>query len=158
MRCTENERYCTAESAITWPLNPLIQQTPPAFFIAAVSWNETLDQPDYPGLPQTNPDYPRTCCKEHYALFRFPPQNFKKVHQKGYKGRPLYQFDLVSTDYRHTSAVLATGSTSAVVNLGFAFSSCNKIISTVLTGLDYLSSSRALTRAFKCRGWRAPSR
>jgi hypothetical protein len=26
------------------------------------------------------------------------------------------------------------------------------------TGLDYLSSSRALTRAFKCRGWRAPSR
>ena len=27
-----------------------------------------------------------------------------------------------------------------------------------LTGLDYLSSSRALTRAFKCRGWRAPSR
>ena len=28
----------------------------------------------------------------------------------------------------------------------------------VLIGLDYLSSSRALTRAFKCRGWRAPSR
>jgi len=27
----------------------------------------------------------------------------------------------------------------------------------VWTGLDYLSSSRALTRAFKCRGWRAPS-
>ena len=26
------------------------------------------------------------------------------------------------------------------------------------TGLGYLSSSRALTRAFKCRGWRAPSR
>ena len=26
------------------------------------------------------------------------------------------------------------------------------------TGLDYMSSSRALTRAFKCRGWRAPSR
>ena len=26
------------------------------------------------------------------------------------------------------------------------------------TGLDYLTSSRALTRAFKCRGWRAPSR
>ena len=26
------------------------------------------------------------------------------------------------------------------------------------TGLDYLSSSRTLTRAFKCRGWRAPSR
>lgn len=44
-----------------------------------------------------------------------------------------YQFDLVSTDYRHTSAVLATGSTSAVVNLGFAFSSCNKIISTMRT-------------------------
>jgi hypothetical protein len=44
-----------------------------------------------------------------------------------------YQFDLVSTDYRHTSAVLATGATSAVVNLGFAFSSCNKIISTMRT-------------------------
>ena len=26
------------------------------------------------------------------------------------------------------------------------------------TGLDYLSSSRTPTRAFKCRGWRAPSR
>ena len=25
-------------------------------------------------------------------------------------------------------------------------------------GLDYLSSSRTPTRAFKCRGWRAPSR
>ena len=44
-----------------------------------------------------------------------------------------YQFDLVSTDYRHTSAVLAAGATSAVVNLGFAFSSCNKIISTMRT-------------------------
>ena len=35
-------------------------------------------------------------------------------------------------------------------NLLCAFSSPN--------GLDYLSSSRAPTRAFKCRGWRAPSR
>jgi len=32
-------------------LDPLIQQPPPAFFIAAVSWNETFDQPDYHRLP-----------------------------------------------------------------------------------------------------------
>ena len=59
MRYTENERYYTAESTITWPLDPLIQQPPPLFFIAAFSWNETFNQPDYPGLPQTTPDYQR---------------------------------------------------------------------------------------------------
>jgi len=57
MRCTENEGYYTAESTITWPLDPLIQQPPPLFDLtAAVSWNETFDQPDYPRL---TPDYPR---------------------------------------------------------------------------------------------------
>lgn len=44
-----------------------------------------------------------------------------------------YKFDIVSTDYRHTSSVLAAAQQSAVVNLGFAFSSCNKIISCMRT-------------------------
>lgn len=44
-----------------------------------------------------------------------------------------YKFDLVTTDYRHTSAVISAGATASVVNLGFAFSSCNKIISVMRT-------------------------
>lgn len=44
-----------------------------------------------------------------------------------------YKFDIITTDYRHTSAVIPAGSANAVVNLGFAFSSCNKIISTMRT-------------------------
>lgn len=44
-----------------------------------------------------------------------------------------YQFDIVSTDYRHTSAVLPAGAVSSVTNLGFAFSSCNKIIACMRT-------------------------
>lgn len=44
-----------------------------------------------------------------------------------------YQFDIVSTDYRHTSAVLPAGVVSSVTNLGFAFSSCNKIIACMRT-------------------------
>lgn len=43
------------------------------------------------------------------------------------------KFDLITTDYRHTSASLAAGVVSSVVNLGFAFSSCNKIISCMRT-------------------------
>jgi len=39
------------------------------------------------------------------------------------------KFDLITTDYRHTSAIIGAGATSSVVNLGFAFSSCNKILS-----------------------------
>ena len=43
------------------------------------------------------------------------------------------KFDLITTDYRHTSSIIGAGATSAVVNLGFAFSSCNKIISCMRT-------------------------
>lgn len=43
------------------------------------------------------------------------------------------KFDLITTDYRHTSAIIGTGATSSVVNLGFAFSSCNKILSCMRT-------------------------
>ena len=43
------------------------------------------------------------------------------------------KFDLITTDYRHTSAIIGAGATSSVVNLGFAFSSCNKIISSMRT-------------------------
>ena len=43
------------------------------------------------------------------------------------------KFDLITTDYRHTSAIIGTGATSSVVNLGFAFSSCNKIVSCMRT-------------------------
>ena len=60
--------------------------TPPLFFIAAVSWNETFDQPDYPGLPQTTPDYHRLpnftvlpsntliCIFPWTQLMQIPPQ------------------------------------------------------------------------------------
>lgn len=43
------------------------------------------------------------------------------------------KFDIITTDYRHTSSIIATASTSAVVNLGFAFSSCNKIYASMRT-------------------------
>lgn len=43
------------------------------------------------------------------------------------------KFDLITTDYRHTSAIIGNGATSSVVNLGFAFSSCNKIVSAMRT-------------------------
>lgn len=43
------------------------------------------------------------------------------------------KFDLITTDYRHTSSIIGAGATSSVVNLGFAFSSCNKIVSCMRT-------------------------
>ena len=50
MRYTENEGYYTAESTITWPLDPLIHQTPPAFLTALragppFSWGVTSGGP-----------------------------------------------------------------------------------------------------------------
>ena len=68
MRYSENEIYFTAESTITWPLDPT---TTPHFFIIAVSWNETFDQPDYRAFRTTRAsDLYRTT--EQYALCRFP--------------------------------------------------------------------------------------
>ena len=52
MRCTEDERYYTTESTITWPLGLLIQQ-PPRFSLSLLSHGTG------PLINQTTPDYPR---------------------------------------------------------------------------------------------------
>ena len=80
MRYTENERYYTAESTITWPLDPLIQQ-PPRFSLSLLSHgtrpliNQT--NPDYPRLPQTTSELYRT--SEHCALCRFPWTRLQQI-------------------------------------------------------------------------------
>ena len=58
MRYTENERYYTAESTITWPLGPLIQQ-PPRFSLSSLSHGTRplIDQTTAPSELHEPPNY-----------------------------------------------------------------------------------------------------
>ena len=83
MRYTENKRYYTAESTITWPLDPLIHQTPPLSLSLPSYGTRPLITQTIPRLPKTlHSDYPRTCCKEHYALFRFLWTQLKQIRRR----------------------------------------------------------------------------
>jgi len=89
MRYTEDGRYYTTESTITWPLDLLIQQ-PPRFSLSLLSHGtRPLINQTTPDYPQTTPDYPRTCCKEQYALCRFPWTRPQQILPQPRRRRPF---------------------------------------------------------------------